>query len=157
MSLLTELRRVEAWVQSEHGAQLRLLERLAAHERALGTGDADAIAATLGALEAELVGEPARHRERRAWSASLAKHFGVHPATLTLRSIVARAGADGARLERLRADLERTVREVAAAGRRVAMIARTQRALLGELLSTLTGADPDSPERASGTLVDARA
>jgi hypothetical protein len=68
---------------------------------------------------------------------------------------VHRAGEEGARLARLRDDLEHSTRQVAAAGRRVAMIARTQRALLGDLLKTLTGADPESPERASGTLVDA--
>jgi hypothetical protein len=80
----------------------------------------------------------------------------VEPRTWTLRSIVERAGASGERLGRLRGELDRQAREVAAAGRRIAMIARTQRSLLGELLSTLTGADPESPDHASGTLVDAR-
>jgi hypothetical protein len=156
MSAERWLLKAEAWAQSEQGAQLRLLGRLQAHERALATGDADEIVATLEAVEAELRTESSRARERRAWIESLARCWAVEPRTLTLRSIVERAGASGERLGRLRGELDRQAREVAAAGRRIAMIARTQRSLLGELLSTLTGADPESPDHARGTLVDAR-
>ncbi|MEO0651332.1 MAG: hypothetical protein AAFZ65_11715 [Planctomycetota bacterium] len=155
MSLETDLRRAEAWAQNELGAQLRLAEAMRTHEQALGQGDPDEIAASLEQLERELATEKSRLRERRAWTQALAQRFGIDPAGVTLGGVVARAGEQGERLSRLRVDLERAARETAAAGRRIAMIARHQRAVLGEILRTLTGADPESPERASGTLVDA--
>lgn len=157
MSLASDLRQAEAWAQNELGAQLRLAQAMAAHERALGAGDPDEIATTLTAIDAELASEKARLRERRAWTHSLATRFDIDPERLTLGGVVARVGDDGERLARLRADLERAARETAAAGRRIAMIARQQRSLMGELLRTLTGADPETPDRASGTLVDAQA
>ena len=155
MSLEAELRRAEAWAQNELGAQQRLARAMQAHERALGGGAPEEIAETLAALEAELATEPARLRQRRAWTDALARRFGIEPSRLTLGGVVARVGPEGERLARLRGDLERAARETAAAGRRIAMIARAQRSVLGELLRTLTGADPESPDRASGTLVDA--
>ncbi|MHC4892339.1 MAG: hypothetical protein ACYTFV_03040 [Planctomycetota bacterium] len=157
MKLETALAKAEAWAQAEQGAQLVLKQRLEAHERALGGGSPEEIAESLAGVDEALAGERERSRQRRIWTSALAEIWGVEARTLTLGSVVMRAGDLGERLARRRTELEEAVRQTADAGRRVAMIARAQRSVVREVLRTLTGADPESPERASGTLVNAHA
>jgi hypothetical protein len=151
------LRKAEAWAQSELGAQLALSASLESHLAALGRGQATEIETTLAALRGQLGGERLRARQREQWLADLGRLWQVDPRALTVRSVVERAGPEGQRLGRLRGELERTARRVGDLGRRVALIARQQRGIVGELITTLTGADPERPDRCSGTLVDAEA
>lgn len=153
MSWQLALRKAEAWAQEEQGAQLRLLAAIEAHEATLSGNDPDAIEASLGKLRTALEGESSRTARRREWLATLGQHWGVDPGTLTLGSVVERAGADGERLARQRIELQAVARKVAAGARRVSLVARTQRSVVGEILGVLTGVDPTSDVESRGSLV----
>lgn len=155
--LNTNLRQLEACVQEEHGAQARVLERLKLQATALQGGDQDEIATATRALEGELVGLAARAERRNALMRRLAGLWGVSARALTLSSIAERAGAEGARLVRMRAGLRRVTADVARQSRRNAQTAklhqRTWNRLFEDVLDELVGSDAS----ARGRLVDAEA
>lgn len=157
MGWQTNLRQAEAWAQEELGAQLRLLEALRAHSDSLAANDAAAIEQTLEDLRGALCGESRRTARRAEWLRALGAAWGVDPQTLTLRSVAERAGPDGQRLAKLRDDLERTATDVVAAARRIALLARQQRAVVTEILSVLTGVDLTQERDSRGSLVHVEA
>ncbi|QDU70079.1 hypothetical protein [Engelhardtia mirabilis] len=147
------LRKAESWAQEEQGAQLRLLEALREHEASLSGGDPGEIERTLGLIRDAISGENQRARRRREWLGGLGSAWGVEPLTLTLRSVVERAGEAGGLLSRQRTDLEATTRLVVETARRVSLIARQQRAVVGEILTMFTGVDPTVGGDSRGALV----
>jgi len=153
MKWQTWLRKAESWAQEEQGAQLRLLAALREHETTLSGNDPLEIERTLGLVRDAIADENLRANRRAEWLGGLGEAWGVEPLTLTLRSVVERAGADGALLERLRAELEDVTRQVVEGARRVSLIARQQRAVVGEILSCFTGVDPTDEGDMRGALV----
>jgi len=151
------LRRLEAYVQEEIGAQGRALEFLEAQEQAIRDGDAERIARCGNAVDAELrrVGERGRRRE------ALLEEFGrlwdVAPKTLTLTSIGERAAQGSQRLARLTADLRKVVAAVTRSSRRLATAARMHRGLVLEVIETVLAGEDELCVAAGGTLVDAEA
>ncbi len=153
----TWLRQLEACLQEELGAQSRWLSLLEAQERALLSHERETILATSTALQAEFSGAAGRTRRRDELVARLASSWNVAPASLTLASIVERAGADGERLRRQRADLERLSGRVQKLARRTGSAARLHSRLSSDIvracLASSGGADVD----AGGAMVNAEA
>lgn len=154
MTARTLLPRLEAWAQEELGVQQRLAEALAVHERELGCGDADAIAASLAAIDAVDNRGAARRRELDTVLRELAGAWGLATGTLTLGSVAERFGPDGQRLARLRATLRETCRDVQDRSRRVALIAKQQREVVRLALESVVGREGFDGQR--GSLVDSR-
>jgi len=148
------LPRLESWAQEELGVQQRLAEALAVHERELGSGDADAIAASLTAIDAVDARGAARRRELDTVLRELAEAWGLATGVLTLGSVAERFGQDGARLARLRTTLRETCTDVQQRSRRVALIARQQREVVRLALETVVGREGFEGQR--GSMVDSR-
>jgi len=151
------LRRLEAYVQEEIGAQSRALEFLEAQEQAIRDGDAGRIASCGSAVEAELrkVGE--RGRRREALLGELGRLWALAPKTLTLSSICERAAPGSERLARQTADLRKVVAAVTRSSRRLATAARMHRGLVLEVIETVLAGGDELCLAAGGTLVDAEA
>jgi len=151
------LRRLEAYVQEEIGAQRRALEYLEAQEQAIRDGDAARIASCGRSVDVELrkVGE--RGRRREALLAELGGLWAVAPKTLTLSSICERAAQGSERLARQTADLRKVVAAVTRTSRRLASAARMHRGLTMEVIETVLAGEDELCVASGGTLVDAEA
>jgi len=151
------MRKAEAWAQEELGTHLRLRQALVAHEESLVGTDSELIESTLEAVRAAGCDDLPRSRRRAEWLRGLGQAWQVEPSTLTLRSVAERAGDGGARLDDLRAELDSVARQVVDSARRVSLLARQQRAVVGEILSVFTGVDPTSENDTRGTLIHVEA
>jgi hypothetical protein len=152
----TWLRQLEACLQEELGAQSRWLTLLEAQERALLSHERETILATSSALQAEFSGASGRTRRRDELVGRLAQTWGVAAASLTLASIVERAGAEGERLRRQRGELEKVSRRVQKLARRTGSAARLHSRLSNDIVRAClatSGADVES----SGAMVNAEA
>lgn len=152
MSATTLLRQLESYAQEELGAQIRALELLEAQERALIDGDASRIESATRALERDLQSVPARARRRDDALAQLARLWELAPKTLTLASVAERAGDEGERLRRQRAELRDVLAKVARLTRRNTLRARVHERLNADVLQTVLAVDPGST---LGALIDA--
>jgi hypothetical protein len=149
------LKRVEGWAQEELGAKQRLLEALREQEAALSTNGAERLETASRRVAEQVQAEPARAAILASMLDALGRAWQVDPLALTLGGISERAGEQGANLARLRAELRAVCEESMRVGRRIALIAGTQRAVLTEALGLLAGGA--EPSQASGRLVDAEA
>ena len=155
--LKTLLRRLEAHLQDEIGAQDRTLALLASEQEALAGRDPELVLARTAALERELQSGVARARRREEILAALAEFWRLPPGTLTLSSIAERAGSEGERVLRMRAELrERSAKSVKLA-RRVGALARTHQRFFSDVLQTLFSGLGATDARVGGQLVDAEA
>lgn len=158
MNWLAELRQVEAWVQREVQAEERLTAALRAHRDELASATATAIQAGAESLSELARGREGRLSELGQLFERIGRAVGVRGSTLSLGSLVERAGADGERLARLRGELLRAHQ----AGRKALLdalaIGRAQGQVLRAVLVELLGVDPlTEPERAAGRFVEVRA
>lgn len=156
-SATTWLRQLEAYVQEELGAQGRLIALLEDQERALLSHSRPAIESASHALQAQFAASSTRSRRREELVSRIAQVWGVAPQTLTLASIAERAAADGERLARQRAELQRATRKAQRLARRTAAAARLHSRLSNEIVRACLGADALSPRVEAGTVVDAEA
>lgn len=158
MNWLAELRQVEAWVQREVQAEERLTAALSNHRDELASAAAAAIQAGSEALAELARGREGRLSELRQLFERIGRAVGVRGSTLSLGSLVERAGPEGERLARLRGELLRAHQ----AGRKALLdalaIGRAQGQVLRAVLVELLGVDPlTEPERAAGRFVEVRA
>lgn len=153
----TWLRQLEAYVQEELGAQGRLIALLEDQERALLSHERTSIEAVSEALHAQFPASAARSRRREELVGLLAQSWGVAANTLTLSSIVTRAGADGERLARQRAELERATRRAQKLARRTAAAARLHSRLSNEIVRACLGVGSEAGAQAAGAMVNAEA
>lgn len=151
------LRQLEGCVQEEIGAQGRAAARLEAQAEALRSGEAATLMESTVDVERELAAAPARAERRAALVRALATAWGVDPKSLRLSSIVLRAGEEGRRLERLRADLRTATARSARATRRNAMVARLHQRAWGEVLEGALAVVAGDEALPGGQLVDAEA
>lgn len=155
--LKTQMRRLEAHLQGELAALDRTHALLVSEEEALRGRDPNLVLERTSALERELGTAVARARTRDELLNGLGSLWRVPPATLTLASIAERAGPEGERVLRMRADLrERAARNVKLA-RRVAALARAHQRFFSDVLQSLFAELGASDARAGGNLVDAQA
>lgn len=154
--LQTLLRHLEAYVQEEIGAQRRTLSLLEAHELAVHTTTPRLIQEATSALEEELRPVPARARRRDELLRGFGKLWGVDPRTLSLGSVIERAGPEAERLQRQRKDLREATARVARQSRRNAVAARTHQRLTAEIIESLLALEGDAMEN-GGSLVNAEA
>lgn len=153
----TWLRQLEAYVQEELGAQGRLITMLEDQERALLSHERSAIESASEALHAQFAASASRSRRREELVGLLAQSWGVAASALTLSSIVARAGPDGERLGRQRAELERATRRAQKLARRTAAAARLHSRLSNEIVRVCLGAGGQVGAPSLGAMVDAEA
>ena len=151
------LRQLEAYVQEEIGAQGRTLALLGAQEDALRSRDPHKITSSTQQLERELSSAPRRAQRRQELLAAFARAWDLAPCTLTLSSVVDRAGEEGERLARQRNELRAVTANVARQSRRVAAIARYHESFATDVLQVLIAVDGGAPFEAGGVLVDAEA
>lgn len=153
----TALRQLEAYVQEEIGAQLRLLERLEAQDLALRSHDPLRIAHTTRALDTEIEGAQKRAQRRHTILAGLADVWGLAPSSLSLSSVAERVGDDGERLERQKQELERISKRVQKLARRNTTVARFHQRLTSDVLQAVLVQDDGGNVHDGGALVDAEA
>jgi hypothetical protein len=153
----TILRKLEACLVEELGAQRRVLARLEAQQAALRAGDPAALDARGREIEADVDSSLQRAQVRAALLRLLAAEWRVDSRTLTLGSIAERAGGEGQRLQRLRGDLRRASAATARALRRNARAARAHQRAWGEVLEGVLSAAVEGDPGAGGRLVDAEA
>lgn len=158
MNWLGELRQVEAWVQREVQAEERLTAALCAHRAQLSSAGAEEIRSGAQALAELASGREVRLAELGQLFERIGRAIGVRGSTLSLGSLVERAGPAGERLGRLRAELLGCHQ----AGRKALLdalaIGRAQGQVLRAVLVELLGVDPlAEPERAAGRFVEVRA
>jgi hypothetical protein len=134
-----------------------MLTLLAAQEHALVSGVSEQIVAATRELEREQRSVPQRAMRRDEVLAALAARWNVAPRTLSLASVVERAGDDGERLGRQRAELRELVAKVARLTRRNAFNARVQESVNAEILQTVLNLSGVESVAAGGALVDAEA
>lgn len=149
------LKRIEAWVQEELGAKQRLLTALAEQEAALNAADPDVLATATAVVAQQVQAEQPRGAQLALLLDELGSHWQVDPVGLTLGGISERAGAQVPNLPKLRAQLRAACEEATRIGRRIALIAGTQREVLAEVLGWIAGDGETGPS--SGRLVDAEA
>ena len=149
------MRRLEAYVQEEIGAQRRLLEILEAQEHSIRSGDAAAIAQRGRKIEQVLSTRAERARQRNALMELFGRLWDVAPSTLTLSSICERMGEESALLLRQKEDLRNVVAAVTRSSRRLASAARLYRRLIAEVIETVLAGEDEACVSAGGTLVDA--
>ncbi|MCC7010969.1 MAG: flagellar export chaperone FlgN [Planctomycetes bacterium] len=156
----TALRQLEAYVQEEIGAQLRLLERLEAQDLALRSHDPLRIAHTTRALDTEIEGAQKRAQRRHTILAGLADVWGLASSSLSLSSVAERVGDDGddgERLERQKQELERISKRVQKLARRNTTVARFHQRLTSDVLQAVLVQDDGGNVHDGGALVDAEA
>lgn len=154
---VTLLRQLEAHVQEELGAQARLLALLETQERALRANVGDDVLAATQALDIEIEASARRGRRRDELLAGLAEAWGVAARTLTLSSVVRRAGEEGERLARQKLELERLASRTTRLARRNAMAARFHERLTQDVVRALLALKGDARVEDGGQLVDAEA
>lgn len=153
----TLLGRLEAWVQEEAGAQMRLLELLRRQRAALCASRRDGVEKAALAVEATMAERDARDRRRDDLIGAFARHFDVDPAALTVGSIAERLGDNGVRLAQMRAQLRTKTIEVQREGRIVAVLVRQNRALLREVIECVVGTAEAGVSDDGARILDARA
>jgi hypothetical protein len=150
------MRHLEAYVQEEIGAQRRTVSLLEAHEQALYTTLPAVIQEATKALEEDLRPVQARARRRDELLRAFGRLWGVEASTLTLGSLIERAGPDAERLQRQRQDLRDATAKVARQARRNAVAARTHQRLTADIIESLL-AQGGEPVENGGSLVNAEA
>lgn len=158
------LRHLEAYVQEEIGAQGRTAALLDAQRSAVRTADPAAIAESTRAVETELGTSARRARRRDELLKGFARLWSVDPGSLTLASVIERAGPAADRLQRQRLELRKATSEVSRRARLVGTAAREHQRLTADIIRTvLAGVDTDAEGGGSqdsargGVLVDAEA
>ena len=149
------MRRLEAYVQEEIGAQRRLLEILETQEHSIRSGDSAALAEQGREIERELRTRAERARRRSALLELFGRLWDVAPGTLTLSSICERAGDEAGLLLRQKDDLRNVVAAVTRSSRRLSSAARLHRRLIAEVIETVLAGEDEACVAAGGTLVDA--
>ena len=159
MTLEKLLIHTQAWAQEEIAVQGVLFGILARQEEYIRVGNTTAVGACGEELEALLADRPARDRRRAALLEAFGRLFGVPAETLTLASILTRAGEAGAdisKLAALREELHQRVTAVGAASRKIAALARYHQGLMDDVVLALAGDDGSGP-RPAGVLLDTEA
>ncbi len=150
------VRRLEAWVQEEIGAKRRLIELLEVQEAAMSDSDAETLVSATRSVSEAIQGEPTRAHTRHELLSALAREWGTSERALTLGGIGLRMGASGQRIARLRGELTQACEQALARGRRIALVAQAQRAVLNEMLNAIVGSKHEEQE-GRGALLDAQA
>lgn len=150
------VRRLEAWVQEEIGAKRRLEELLNTQEQAMSQPDASALETATQQVAQAVQQETQRATARHHILGALAMEWGTTERALTLGGVALRAGAEGARLGRMRLELREVCQASLSRGRRIALVAQAQRSVLGEVLQSVVGAAADG-ELGSGCMVNREA
>ncbi len=155
--LVSTLRRLEAHLQDELAAQTRSRELLEVQRDALLGRDPALVYASNDALERDAKLGAERTRRRTEIVRRLASHWNVAPETLTLGSIAQRAGPEGERIQRLRAELRERTAATLKTARRVGSLARLHERFFADVLQLLLASvGAENPSR-GGALLDAEA
>lgn len=153
----TLLGHLEAWVQEETGAQLRLLDLLERQEKAVSSKRSADMREAARKIEAELETRGARDRRRRDIFNAFARAWDVSANALTVGSIAERLGEHSERLVRMRTELASLTEEVRRMGRRATVLVRQNQSVLQEVIEFLVDQDGKDGADMGGRLVDAKA
>ncbi len=151
------LRHLEAHVQEEIGAQGRTLALLEAQQEAVAASKPEEIAKSTLAIEEELGTVGRRGRRRDELLAGFARHWNIAPGSLTLTSLIERAGPEAERLERQRQELRTAVGRVARRARVVGNAARVHQRVTADIIETVLSDEEHEAIGVGGALVDAEA
>lgn len=151
------LNHLEAWVRSEITQQEKLNELIDSQIDAIQTASsADFEQCTL-AVDQALDAAPERHAQRDRILSGFEQLWGIPASAMTLRSIAARVGSEGARLLELREELRERSAAVLKQGRKAQALFNLHRSLFREVIETLLSDENGSPFDQEGALVDASA
>jgi len=156
MNLASLLKHLEANVSEELGTKHKVLENIEKQERAVTRQDTAAFEALLATMNDILAGDTARARRRARLVEELSELWKVPTDALTLGAIIRRLGPEGAKLEKLRAELRDAVAEVLKRNRRLSSLLGMHRRLNRDIVNTVLGLEGGQTMPSTGALLDAR-
>lgn len=157
MNVQSLINGLEAWVQEELLARRKLLALLERQEEVVKRANGLDLEAVVHDIQVELDAQARRDEKRVRLFEGLAQHWGVSAETLTLTSIVERAGPQAARLALLRDELAAASERIVRKNRRLSALLSVHHKVVEELLCALVAIQGGTPGAPAGALVDAEA
>ena len=149
------LNHLVAWAREEVVGQEQTLVALDVQAKACHQRSPDALEEATKSVDTCLEKAHARSNRRERLFGQLGVLWGVAPGSLTLGSILLRAGDGQETLAELREQLRRVGTEVRTAGRKVQGLLRLHQRVTTEILDTVLGDERHDSLDRSGALLDA--
>lgn len=148
------LNHLVAWAREEIVGQEQILAALAVQTKAAHERTPDALEKATQDVDACLDGAHERSQRREHIFQQLGVLWGVAPASLSLGSILLRAGEGHETLAELREQLRRVGTDVCKAGRKVQGLLRLHQRITTEILDAVLGNERHDTLDRSGALLD---
>jgi hypothetical protein len=147
--------KLEAWLREECSATARTQALLDQGLESLRKEGSQGVRALAAELESHAARSHERSAQRELLVRALASRWGVAPGTLTLSSIAARLGAEGAPMRALREELRAALARLARSARKLHALARYQHQLFNDLLEAVLREHTGAMASTTGALLDA--